>query len=343
MAKKAVHQNYDADALKFFGLETDPQYGLVSSSQSIDKVLCTQDETTYNKIHSILTVPTEDGNTFRTKKKAFVLPRCNVSNDRIKAALKEHSITVTNDYEKADLIVSHEEITTHRLENGDNIPTTVMMNKIWNYETTLGDDNSVGLLKTIADSGVECILTPKITDVVSYYKIDTEMSLYDNWIISALAINLAHVIDTTGLAVVSVDDILRSSATRIDLTEEVLKDLIAQVNSYESKSLALKIVPTINYNKNYHLLWQLAQDCSEIEYGDTRDKDLKYWVKSSNFVNFSRKSAQDMILWLEEQELLNKESFKYLEPIVRREISIQNRDLYTFKVAVKKEYQQYLK
>ena len=176
MAKKAVHQNYDADALKFFGLETDPQYGLVSSSQSIDKVLCTQDETTYNKIHSILTVPTEDGNTFRTKKKAFVLPRCNVSNDRIKAALKEHSITVTNDYEKADLIVSHEEITTHRLENGDNIPTTVMMNKIWNYETTLGDDSSVGLLKTIADSGVECILTPKITDVVSYYKIDTEMS-----------------------------------------------------------------------------------------------------------------------------------------------------------------------
>ena len=343
MAKKAVHQNYDADALKYFGLETDPQYGLVSSSRSIDKVLCTQDETTYNKIHTILTVPTEDGNTFRTKKKAFVLPRCNVSNDRIKAALKEHSITVTNDYEKADLIVSHEEITTHRLESGNNIPTTVMMNKIWNYETTLGDDNTIGLLKTIADSGIECILTPKITDVVSYYKIDTEMSLYDNWIISALAINLAHLIDTTGLAVVSVDDILHSSATRIDLTEEVLKDLIAQVNSYESKSLALKIVPTINYNKNYHLLWQLAQDCSEIEYGDTRDKDLKYWVKSSNFVNFSRKSAQDMILWLEEQELLNKESFKYLEPIVRKEISIQNRDLYTFKVAVKKEYQQYLK
>jgi indole-3-glycerol phosphate synthase len=34
--------------------------------------------------------------------------------------------------------------------------------------------------------------------------------------------------------------------------------------------------------------------------------------------------------------------FRYLEPIVRREISINNRDLYTFKVAVKKEYQQYL-
>jgi len=343
MAKKAVHQNYDADALKFFGLETDPQYGLVSSSQSIDKVLCTQDETTYNKIHSILTVPTEDGNTFRTKKKAFVLPRCNVSNDRIKAALKEHSITVTNDYEKADLIVSHEDISTHRLENGDNIPTTVMMNKIWNYETTLGDEHSGGLLGSIWESGIECILTPKITDIVSYYKIDTHVSLYDNWMISALAINLAHLIETTSLAVVSVDDVLHSSATRLDLTDELLKDLIAQINSYESKSLALKIVPTINYNKNYHFLWALAQSCPEIEYGDTRDKDLKYWVKCSNFISFTRKSAQDMILWLEEQELLNKESFKYLEPIVRKEISIHNRDLYTFKVAVKKEYQKYLK
>jgi hypothetical protein len=50
-----------------------------------------------------------------------------------------------------------------------------------------------------------------------------------------------------------------------------------------------------------------------------------------------------MILWLEEEGKLDTTTFRYLEPIVRREISIHNRDLYTFKVAVKKEYQQYLK
>jgi len=50
-----------------------------------------------------------------------------------------------------------------------------------------------------------------------------------------------------------------------------------------------------------------------------------------------------MILWLEDRDLLCKTAFRYLEPIVRSEISIQNRDLYTFRVAVKKEYQQYLK
>jgi hypothetical protein len=49
-----------------------------------------------------------------------------------------------------------------------------------------------------------------------------------------------------------------------------------------------------------------------------------------------------MILWLEDNKYLNALSFRYLEPIVRREINISNRDLYVFKVSVKKEYQQYL-
>ena len=54
-------------------------------------------------------------------------------------------------------------------------------------------------------------------------------------------------------------------------------------------------------------------------------------------------NAEAMIKWLEEKELLNVKSFRYLEPIVRKEITINNRELYTFKVAVKKEYQKYLK
>ena len=53
MATKSVYQDFDADALKHFGLEADPFYGLVSSSMGVDKVLCTQDQTTYDKIHSI--------------------------------------------------------------------------------------------------------------------------------------------------------------------------------------------------------------------------------------------------------------------------------------------------
>ena len=343
MANKSVYQDFDTDALIHFGLGADPIYGLVSST-GVNQVLCTQDQTTYEKINTILTVPTEDDQTFRTKKKAFILPRCNVSQDRLKSALKEHGITVTNDYELADLIIGHEEITTHKLSNAENIPSTIMMNKIWNYETTLGDDNKLGVLKKIADSGLECIITAKVTDTVRYYDIDIEESLYDVWMITGMALNLAHIIDTTDVSVIDPETVLHASATKMILDEQLLSDLKIQLNSYnDDKTLALKIIPTIDYKKNYHLLWQFAQDCSSITYADNRDKDLQYWLRASNFNNFNRKSAQDMILWLEQEDKLDKVTFRYLEPIVRQEISIHNRDLYTFKVAVKKEYQKYLK
>lgn len=344
MANKSVYQDFDTDALTYFGLEQDTIYGVLSTSSGVNQVLCTQDQTTYEKINTILTVPTEDGQTFRTKKKAFILPKCNVSQDRLKAALKEHGITVTNDYELADLIIGHEEISIDTLSNGENIPSTVMMNKIWNYETTMGDANKQGVLKKVSDSGLECIITPKITDRVRYYNIDIEESLYDNWMLTGMALNLAHIIDTTDVSVIDPETVLHSSANKITLDEQLLSDLKTQLSSYgDDKALALRIIPTIDYTKNYHLLWQFAQDCSQITYADNRDKDLKYWLKESGFLKFERKSAQSMILWLEKEEKLDKVTFRYLEPIVRREISIHNRDLYTFKVSVKKEYQKYLK
>ena len=345
MANKSVYQDFDTAALTYFGLEQDTTYGVLSSSGEVNKVLCTQDQTTYEKINTILTVATEDDQTFRTKKKAFILPKCTVSQDRLKAALKEHGITVTNDYELADLIIGHEDITTHRLENAENIPSTIMMGKLWNYETTKGRSTATHPKEiAIYNSGLEVILTPKLTESVRYYDLDIEDSLYDSWMLTGMAINLAHIIDTTDVSVVDPETVLHASASKMTLDEQLLSDLKTQLNSYgDDKALALKIIPTIDYKKNYHLLWQFAQDCSNITYADNRDKDLQYWIEASNFNNLTRKSAQDMILWLEQQDKLDRVTFRYLEPIVRREISIHNRDLYTFKVAVKKEYQKYLK
>ena len=345
MANKSVYQDFDTDALTYFGLEQDTIYGVLSGSYEINKVLCTQDQTTYEKIHSILTVPTEDDQTFRTKKKAFILPKCSVSQDRLKAALKEHSITVTNDFELADLIIGHEDISTHRLENADNIPSTIMMNKLWNYETTLGRSSATHPKEiAIANSGLEVIITPKLTESVRYYDLDIEDSLYDSWMLTGMAINLAYIIDTTDVSVIDPETVLHASATKMVLDEQLLADIKSQLSAYgDDKALALKIIPTIDYKTNYHLLWQFAQDCNQITYADNRDKDLQYWIDVSGFTKLERRSAQDMILWLDSEDKLDKVSFRYLEPIVRKEISIHNRDLYTFKVAVKKEYQQYLK
>ena len=347
MANKSVYQDFDADALTYFGLEQDTIYGVLSNSGEINKVLCTQDQTTYEKIHSILTVPTEDDQTFRTKKKAFILPKCSVSQDRLKAALKEHSITVTNDFELADLIVGHEDISTYRLENGQNIPSTVMMNKLWNYETTKGRSTATHSIEiAIYNSGMPTLIDSRLTDKVRYYDLDIEDSVYDEWLLTGMAINLAHIIDTTSVSVIDPETVLHASANKMILDEQLLADLKVQLDGSrynEDRVLALKIVPTICYKTNYHLLWQLAQDCSMITYADNRDKDLQYWIEASDFIKLERRSAQDMILWLEKEDKLCKTTFRYLEPIVRKEISINNRDLYTFQVAVKKEYQKYLK
>ncbi len=344
MANKSVYQEFDTDALTHFGLEGDTIYGVLSTSSEINKVLCTQDETTYSKIHSILTVPTEDSITFTTKKKAFISPKCTVSQDRLKAALKEHGITVTNDYTLADLIVGHDNITSYTSENGSNIPSTLMMNKLWNYETTKGRYNATHPKEiAIYNSGLEVLITPKITDSIRYYTLDIESSLYDQWLLTGMAVNLAYLIDTTGASVVDPQTVLSNSATKMILDEELLKDLTAQLDARgEDKLLALKIIPTIDYTKNYHLLWQFAQDCGSITYANNRDKDLNYWISESKFSLFERKSAEHMILWLEKEDKLDKISFRYLEPIVRKEISIINRNLYTFTVSVKKEYLKYL-
>mgnify|MGYP003117337469 CR=1 FL=1 len=346
MANKSVYQDFDADALTFFDLSGDSLYG-VSAGSTFEEVLCTQDQTTYEKIENILTNPTEDAITFKSKKKAFILPRCGVSQDRLKSALKEHSITVTNDYELADLIIGHDDISIDRLQNSDNIPSTVMLSKLWNYETTEGSATSGNFMEARINAySRPVIITSKVVEHVRYYNLDISSNLYDSWLLTGMAVNLAHLIETTDLSVIDTETVLHSSANLSILDEQLLSDLTSQLSKSgwsEDKTLAGKIIPTIDYKKNLHLLWQLSQDCSNIMYDFNREKDLQFWLKESNFETLSLKSAQQMILYLEKEEKLNKTYFRYLEPIVRKEITIHNRDLYTFKVAVKKEYQKYLK
>ena len=345
MANKSVYQDFDTDALNYFDLTACPIIGHVVG-QVIEDVLVTQDITTYDKIKSILTTPTEKSSTFITKKKAFILPRCNVSQDRLKAALKEHSITVTNDYTLADLIVGHENISC-RSENSENILSSLMMVKLWNYETTIGAATNTCWMnsKILAYHGDDVLVTHKVTDHIHYSQLEGLESLYDQWLMTGMAINLAHIIDTTEVSVVDPETVLHSSANKMIMDEQMLRDMEAQFSSYNQDDLdiASKLIPCIDYTENHHLLWQFAQNCEAKMYKFNRDKDVQHWLKESNFNKYSRYSAQDMIQWLEEEKILNRISFKYLEPIVRQDIRISNRDLYTFKVSVKKEYQQYLK
>jgi len=340
MASKSVYQSYETAALNHFGLDSAPYYGVLSSNV-VESVLVTQDETTFKKIHDILTKSTEDSTTFKTKKKAFVLPKCNVSLDRIKSALKEHGITVTNDYELADLVITHNDI-YERFESGENIKSTVLMAKLWNYQTL---ENTNGSVLAVDHYPVDVIYDGNLSGKVRYYNCTTGESLYDEWLIQGMALNLAYKIDLGLVGTIDANTIMYESANKQVLDETLLEDIQKYLSSYndEDKAIAGKVIPTIDYLQNYHLLWEFSQKVERYMYNFNRDKDVQYWLQQSNFNKFSRKSAHDMILWLDQNEKLDKVNFKYLEPIVRKEIHISNRDLYVFKVQVKPEYLKYLK
>jgi hypothetical protein len=340
MANKSVYQSYDAGALNYFGLDSAPYYGVLSSNV-IEEVLVTQDETTFKKIQNILTTSTENSTTFKTKKKAFVLPKCNVSLDRIKSALKEHSISVTNDYELADILITHGDI-YERFDSGNIIKSTVLMAKLWNYQTL---HNTNGLVSIIDNHPRDIIFDGNLANRVKYHHCITGDSLYDEWMITGMAINLAHKIELGLIGTIDVNTVIHESANKQVLDETLLEDIQKYLQSYsdEDRAMAAKVIPTIDYLQNYHLLWEFAHKAERYMYHFNRDKDVQYWLEQSNFNRFCRKSAHDMILWLESNEKLDSISFKYLEPIVRREIHISNRDLYVFKVQVKPEYLKYAK
>tara|TARA_B100001778_G_C18603894_1_gene638691 strand:- start:3328 stop:4365 length:1038 start_codon:yes stop_codon:yes gene_type:complete len=344
MSKKAVHQKFNNDALTHFGMIDQPFYGLVTSHQ-VDEVLITQDETTFDKIRNLITkssynfTNTPACGVLKGMKRAFVLPRCGVSLDRVKAACKEHKITITNDYTKADFIISHDDI-YDRFENGEKIKTTSMMFRLWNYEAY--EQMGINYIDTFVH---KVIYDSKLIDMgVSSYNLSNSDSLYDEWGISGLSINLAYLVDTGELTVIDVDTVLKASANITELTPELIKDMSNWLDSYDNDNIAIagKILPTIDYTKKKHLMWELAQNLYHKTHKFTRDKDVNYWLDQSRMEELYHMSAEEMILYLEKSEELNKESFKYLEPIVRKEISINNRNLYVFKVSVKKEYKKYL-
>ena len=106
MASKNIHAgHYPDQALIDLEFEDAKPYGMVQNNLDIEDVTLSESYSQYIKIQGLLN--TETTNDLTTVKKAFILPMADVSTDRLKSALREHKITVTNDYEKADFIIPH--------------------------------------------------------------------------------------------------------------------------------------------------------------------------------------------------------------------------------------------
>ena len=73
---------------------------------------------------------------------------------------------------------------------------------------------------------------------------------------------MAEYIGLGAFDVIDVEDVIHQSANKQILDEQLVKDITKQVQSYndEDNAIAAKILPTIDYDTELHLLWTLAQN-----------------------------------------------------------------------------------
>ena len=346
MASKSIFQKFNDDAIAHFGISCDP-YGIMTSATNgtIETVYLDESNGIYNNIKNIL--ESSKTKNLSSYKKAYLLPNCRVSTDRVKSALKEHGVVLTGDYMKAEIYITHDYIST-RSENTENISTRFLLNELWNYEAI--EDGSNSITEYCEDNmrngyKARVIYDPKCEGWVSRYNTDFHAMPYEGWMMTGMAVNIAHRIDTGEATTMDVNAVLHSSANKVEITEELIEQIVTMLNSYDDENLEMagKILPTIDYTKKKHLMWKLGQEIGSNIYRISRNKDVDYWKNISKVEDYYHKSALDMIKFLEQRDQLDKEAFKYLEPTVRKEIRIENRDLYVFKVEVKPEYKKYLK
>ena len=336
------------EQLEDFGLDGQPVYQVALSRQSWDMgqaVFCDLNNT-YRVFQKYFNDEIDIVDLSQYKK-AFILPGCPVSLPRLKEALREHSITVTNDFNKADFFVTHNEYGQYH-SDGESIRTNSMLFKTMNYEAmdiSVSVDLADKQSEPNVDPNIQIVFDDKMAETYSRNSIDYDEDLYEAYVFTPLAIQIAYRIRHEQIPVIYAETCLNESANKTVLDEQLLDDLVRMIRdgSHEEKELVKKMMPAIDYRKKKHLIWKLATEVSGYMYRFNRDKDMNYWMDKSNFNSYSHHNAESMIKELEEQECLDSESFRYLEPIVRKEISINNRELYTFKVAVKEEYRKYLK
>lgn len=339
MASKTVFQDIDPGAVSTLGI-TDGVHVGIPYKNSIETVLLTEDETVWDNLRNIF--EEETATDLIHVSKAFILPACSMPADRIKVLLKEHKVTITNDYEKADIIITHGDIEQY-LDSGS-YPHNILKTKMF-CSISGGyflNDNRVEDISYCTDTGNDCIATTAAVGDSYFHNVNYQSMPYQSYILSGLTINLGARIKNGECMVMNVDTVDKLSATKQDLTDSLLADLISMLDGgSEERDIALSIIPTINSEVNVHLVWALYQKLDEGYWH--KDKALRYWEDTNSVRNrFHTNSATNVLTREHARGTLTKESFKYLELLCRNDISIRDKSIFVFKVKVSPEFRHYL-
>ena len=340
MASKNVHDgSITAETLDYLGFTDIVTVGFVTSE--VVDVYLSESKTQWDVVTDLL--KTETTSDLSTVKRAFVLPMHNVSTDRLKASLKEHKISITNDYEKADFIVPHTNF-YETYGNIESIPQTKMMFKMSNGYFC--NDHRPLVTDYYEKTGNDVILEKRSQDAHHQYNMNYESAPFDSFIFSKMSLEIASLVQNGEMQVIGTDTILNQSANRIPITEQLMEDIKKMIDGYdpsdEDIEMAGKILPTIDPTGEPFMLYSYADMLQSNCYKFNRNKDVQYWLDKYNINRLSRLNAEEAIKHFEEIGELDSRCFKSLEVQCREQIQIHNRELYTFKVQVKPEYRKYM-
>jgi len=340
MASKNVHCGEDHElAITDLGFTEMITVGFVAGN--VENMFLSESVAQYDKVKDLLS--TETTADLSVVKRAFILPMHNVSTDRLKASLKEHKISVTNDYEKADFIVPHTNF-YEEYHNVANIPQTKMMFKLSNGYFC--HDHRPLTSDYHTKTGNDVILESRSQENHYQHNMNYESAPFDSFIFSNMSLVLADLIEKGEMEVIATDTILNQSANRIPMTEQLMDDIKKMVDVYhasdEDIEMAGKIIPTIDPTGEPFLLYDYANMLDNASYKFNRNKDVQYWLDKHKINRLARFNAEEAIRHFEELGQLDSRCFKSLEVKCREQIQIHNRELYTFKVQVKPEYRKYM-
>ena len=339
MASKTVFQDIDPGAVSTLGIVDQVNVG-IPYKYSVETVLLTEDTTAWVNIADLFERETITDLTQVSK--AFILPSCNMPADRIKSLLKEHKVTITNDYEKADVIVTHNSIEQHTSSNS--YPHSILKTKMF-CQLTGGyflNDNRTYVEDYHTSTGNDCVATEANVDGDYFHNCNYTSMPHISYLIPGLTINLGAKIKNKEVQVINAETVDNLSATKQDLTDSLLEDLRSMLTGgSEEQEIGLSLVPTINSETNVHLVWQLYQIINEGYFN--KDKALKYWEDTNNVRDrFYTSNATEVLQREHNRGTLDKTSFKYIELLCRNDISIRDKSIFVFKVKVAPEYRQYL-
>lgn len=289
----------------------------------------------FNRIAELLS-PNQKFKKSSTKRKAFVLPDVKYTVARIREYAKNVNLSIVNDLNEADVIISHNDV-----------------KKEFSYHDTISPKSLAFHYQGVVYINSEETETALCKfDHPKAINISYQLNRWQSWraksssdqfyLCTPLALMIAYQVEQHNVPVYNIEDIVKEQEG-IDIDKDLIDMLYSQCNSTDDDfKMAQKIIPTIDVSKKPYLIWHLVQKLTPYYYKLSKSKDVQAWMSKHDWDSLSGYNAEQFCKYLINKDEMTKEAFAELEPIMRREIVIYNRDFYKFQVSIKDEYKKYL-